>query len=85
MTTIMTDKRTSEFPVIAVEVVVAYQTSQGIQEVINTVNGNNVQIASCKHEIVRKFKAAKDENGNISGTEPTGEEELILRVKYFRG
>lgn len=73
------------FPVNSVSVVIGYETQSGIQEVIHVIDGLRNDILSVSHSIVRKSDKKKDEKGNLVAFEATGEEELVLRVKYIRG
>jgi hypothetical protein len=73
------------FPVNSVTVVLGYETQTGIQEVIHVIDGTKSDILSVQHTIVRKSDKKKDDKGNLLAFEATGEEELVLRVKYIRG
>lgn len=77
---------TDKFPVSSVAVVVGYRTKNGgEEEVVHTVDGETVQIISCTHDVQRKVKAYRDpETKEMGDPEPTGEETLILKVKYIR-
>ena len=72
-----------DFPVNSVGVVIGYNTKKGIEEVVHQVDGDDVTITSCIHEVVKKMRTVK-ENGAVVGYEPTGEETLTIRVKYIR-
>lgn len=78
--------REDKFPVSSVAVVVGYRTkSGGEEEVVHTVDGEAVQIISCTHDVQRKVKAYRDpETKEIGDPVPTGEEMLILKVRYVR-
>jgi hypothetical protein len=81
----MSDARTG-FHVNSVTVVVAYETKNGIEEVIHQVDGKHVDILSVHHGVDRKAIAKKDPNtGDIMSYEATGEEILTLKVKYIKG
>ena len=74
------------FPVNSVAVVIGYETSNGkIEEVVHTIDGKKCDIVLCQHSIERKKVAKKDEDGSIIAYEETGEEVLLLKVKYIRG
>lgn len=74
-----------KFPVNSASVVIGYRGKDGKEnEVVHTVDGETVEIVSCTHDIKKKMRAAKDDEGNVIGFEPTGEEELVLKVKYIR-
>jgi hypothetical protein len=74
------------FPVNSVTVVIGYETSDSkIEEVVHQVDGRKCDIVLCQHSIERKKVAKKDEDGTILAYEETGEEVLILKVKYIRG
>lgn len=72
-----------DFHINSVGVVVGYKTSKGINEVVHQIDGEEVTITSCSHSVVKKMRAVK-EDGQTVGYEPTGEEELVLRVKFIR-
>ncbi len=76
----------TKFPVASASVAIEYRAKNGqAHEVVHTVDGEVVEIVSCTHDIKKKMVAAKDpETGERLGFEPTGEEELILKVKYIR-
>lgn len=73
------------FPVNCITVVIAYETQNGIEEVVHTIDGKKSDIISVQHLVERKSDKKKDEKGNIVAFEATGEELLLLRVKYIRG
>lgn len=74
-----------KFPVTSASVVIGYLGKDGKEnEVVHTVDGEVVEIVSCVHDVKKKMRAAKDDEGNVIGFEPTGEEELTLKVKYIR-
>jgi hypothetical protein len=74
-----------EFPVDHVAVAINYRGKKDGNEVVHTVDGEKVQIVSCTHDIKKKMRQNKDkETGDLLGFEPTGEEELIVKVKYIR-
>jgi hypothetical protein len=74
------------FPVSSVAVVIGYETSSGIEEVVHLVDGKKqCDILSVQHSIERKKIAVKDSDGTILKYEETGEEILMLKVKYIRG
>lgn len=73
------------FPVNSITVVIAYETKNGIEEVVHQVDGTKCDIMSVQHCIERKSKAKKDEKtGDLLGYEATGEEILFLKAKYIR-
>ena len=76
--------KANTFPVDSVTVVLGYQTKKGTEEVVHTIDGQQVQIVSCHHQIEKKVKAMKNEDGTLLGYEPTGEETLTLKVKYIK-
>jgi hypothetical protein len=77
--------RDIKFPVSSASVVIGYLGKDGKEsEVVHTVDGEAVEIVSCTHDIKKKMRASKDDDGNVIGFEPTGEEELVLKVKYIR-
>lgn len=74
------------FPVNSVSVCIAYETAEGkIEEVVHTIDGKKCDIVLAQHSIERKKVAKKDEDGSIISYEETGEEILLLKVKYIRG
>jgi hypothetical protein len=79
----MPPSKSGAFPISNVGVVIGYQTKKGIEEVVHQVDGDDVTITSCTHEVVKKMRQVKEE-GQVVGFEPTGEETLILKVKYIR-
>ena len=80
------EKVEDKFPVASVAVVVGYKTKNGDEsEVVHTVDGEAVKIVSCTHNIERKVRATRDPDTKLLGDpEPTGEETLIVKVKYVR-
>jgi hypothetical protein len=76
------------FPIASVAVVVGYKSGKDKKEeseVIHTIDGEAVKIISCTHDIQRKVKAHRDpDTKELGDPEPTGEETLILKVKYIR-
>lgn len=75
-----------DFPVSYVDVVVGYETQNGVEEVIHRVHSQDrCDILSVTHGVKRKTKAMTDTDGSIIRYEPTGEETLTLRVDYIRG
>ncbi len=79
-------EKSDDFPVASVAVVVSYHTKGGEEsEVVHTVDGEAVKILSCIHHIERKAKATRDpETKDMGDPEPTGEETLIVKVRYVR-
>ena len=73
------------FPVNSIALVVGYETTKGIEEVVHQIDGKKCDIVSVHHQIERKTKAKKDERGDIVAYELTGEEILTLKVKYIKG
>jgi hypothetical protein len=73
------------FPINSVTVVIAYETTGGIEEVVHQVDGKKNDILSCIHNIERKAKAVTDKDGSILKYETTGEQTLILKVKFIKG
>lgn len=72
-------------PVVDVAVVIGYKTKSGKrEEIVHTIDSEEVRIAICNHSVEEKVKQAKDEEGNIIGFEPTGEYILTLKVKYIK-
>jgi hypothetical protein len=75
----------SGFPVDSVTLVIGYKTQQGIEEVVHQVDAKKCDILKVEHSIERKKVAKKDTDGSIISYEETGEEILLLKVKYIRG
>jgi hypothetical protein len=75
----------TNFPVNSVTLVIGYETQRGIEEVVHLVDGKKCDIVSVQHSIERKTRAVKDDDGSIIKYEETGEEVLLLKVKYIRG
>lgn len=73
-----------QFQVDSVALVIGYKTKKGIEEVVHQIDSKDVTIVSCQHGIVRKVKQNKAEDGSLLGFEPTGEEELTLKIKYIK-
>lgn len=73
------------FPVNCITVVIAYETQNGIEEVVHTIDGKRSDIVSVQHLVERKADKKKDEKGNVVAFETTGEEILLLKVRYIRG
>lgn len=74
-----------KFPVTSASVVIGYLGKDGKEnEVVHTVDGDVVEIISCIHDVKKKMRPSKNEDGSLVGFEPTGEEELTLKVKYIR-
>jgi hypothetical protein len=82
------EAKPDNFPIASVAVVVGYKSGKDKKEeaeVIHTVDGEAVKIISCTHDIQRKVKAHRDpETKELGDPEPTGEETLVLKVKYIR-
>jgi hypothetical protein len=72
-----------DFPINSVSVVIGVKTKKSVEDVIHFIDGEEVTITDCHHQIVKKMKPKKVD-GDIIGYEPTGEETLILKVKYIR-
>ncbi len=72
-------------PVTDVAVVIGYKTKNGKkEEIVHTIDSDDVRIVTCSHTVEEKMKAAKDEEGNSLGFEPTGEYVLTLKVKFIK-
>jgi hypothetical protein len=81
----MPTPRPTGFPVNSISLVIGYETQQGIQEVVHVIDGQHCDILEVQHSVTRKSDKKKDEKGNLVAFEATGEEMLILKVKYIRG
>lgn len=81
----LNSKDMTGFPVNSISVVIAYETKDGIEEVVHQVDGKKVDILSVQHNFERKVRAKKDDHGDIVAYEPTGEEILFLKAKFIRG
>lgn len=74
-----------EFPIESVTVVVCQRDKNGnVHEAIHTVDGTEVSIVDYQFNIKQKHVKAKDEEGNVIGFEPSGEETLKLTLSYIR-
>lgn len=72
-------------PIADITVEIGYVDNEGKRrEVLHEINSEDVRITSCDHGIHEKTKITKDDEGHILGIEPTGEYELVLKVKFFR-
>ena len=81
----MNPKDLTGFPINSVTVVIAYETQSGIEEVVHQVDGKKSDILSCIHNIERKARQVKDKDGSVIAHEVTGEQTLILKLKYIKG
>jgi hypothetical protein len=72
-----------DFPINSIAVVIGYKTEKGIQEVVHQLDGEQVRIVSFTHDVQTKMRAVK-EDGQMVGHEPTGEEIVIIKIKYIR-
>jgi hypothetical protein len=79
----MPPSKAGDFTINSVGVVIGYKTKKGIEEVVHQIDGEEVTITSCQHEVVKKMRQVKEE-GQVVGYEPTGEETLVIKVKYIR-
>ena len=75
--------KAGDFTINSVGLVIGYKTKKGVEEVVHQVDGEEVTITSCTHEVVKKMRCVK-QDGQVVGYEPTGEEMLVLKVKYIR-
>ncbi len=73
------------FPINSVTVVIAYETTNGIEEVVHQVDGKKSDILSCFHTIERKARQVKDKDGSVIAHETTGEQTLTLKLKFIKG
>lgn len=74
---------TDATPVADVAVVLGFRTKSGKrEEVVHTIDSDEVSIVSCTYAVERKIRQVKDEAGKSLGFEPTGEYVLTLKVKY---
>ncbi len=74
------------FPVESVAVCIGYDVGNGkTEEVVHVIDSQKCDILKVEHSIERKKVAKKDEDGSIIAYEETGEEVLLLKVKYIRG
>ena len=73
------------FPISYVSVVIGYETTNGIEEVVQVIDGKRSDILSCDHRFERKSKAIKDKDGSVVAYESTGEQSLTLKIKYIKG
>lgn len=70
-------------PVSDVSVILGMRTRDGgRQEVVYDVSPQH-RILKCTHEVTEKVRAVT-EDGQFLGFEPTGEYELIVKVKYLK-
>lgn len=72
-----------DFPINSITVVIGYKTERGIQEVIHQLDGEVVRIVSFQHDVTNKTSPVK-EDGKLVGHEPTGEETVVIKIKYIR-
>lgn len=61
-----------------------FRGRDGESVVQHVINGREVKIVGYHMTISKKTQKSKNEEGNLIGFEPTGEEELVLKVKYIR-
>ena len=73
------------FPINSVTVVIGYETQNGIEEVVHQIDGKKNDILEVIHNIVRKARQVKDKDGSVIAHETTGEQLLVLKVKYIKG
>lgn len=81
----MASRDLTGFPISYVSVVVGYETANGIEEVVHVVDGKKNDILSCHHSFDRKTRPVKDKDGSLVAWETTGEQSLILKLKYIKG
>lgn len=72
-----------DFPINSVTMVIAHKTEKGIQETIHQLDGEKVRIISYQYDVQTKMRAVK-EDGQMVGHEPTGEEVVVIKVRYIR-
>lgn len=73
----------NELPVSDVAVVIGFKTKNGQrEEIVHTIDSDDVSITNCLHSVEQKVKQAKSVTGELLGFEPTGEYILTLKVKY---
>lgn len=53
------------------------------QEIVHQIDSDEVRIISVTHGINEKMRAVKEEK-QLVGFEPTGEYELVLKVKFIK-
>lgn len=74
-----------DFPIDSIHVVIGVKTKDGkVEEQVYSVDGTKVQITGYTFDVKQKHQKAKDEDGNLIGFEPTGEETMRLVVSYVR-
>lgn len=73
------------FPINSVTVVIGYETQNGIEEVVHLIDGKKNDILEVFHNVVRKARQVKDKDGSVRAYETTGEQQLVLKVKYIKG
>lgn len=72
----------SAVPISDVTVILGMKTKQGRQEVIHDI-GPDFRILDCTHNVKEKVRAVTEE-GMFLGMEPTGEYEMIIKIKYIK-
>jgi hypothetical protein len=78
-------KDLTNFPISYVSVVIGYETTNGIEEVVQVVDGKRNDILSCELNFDRKTKQIRDKGGSVVAHEATGEQSLSFKVKYVKG
>lgn len=79
-------RRSSAVPYTDIAVCIGMKDELGIRkEIVHQIQGedSDIRIVNVEHKVTEKTRQCK-EDGQLVGFEPTGEYELVLKVKYIK-